>query len=96
LNARPTDYEGVAARPLSQQVPRKCVTRRAYGSLHASYQPRWSIPFSTARAENGKKEEFQRLFIATATLEVEDLIPSTAPGADHASKMSSGNNAETT
>src|SRR5437667_1770713 len=54
LNPRPTDYEGVAARPLFQQVPRKCVTRRSYGSLHVSYQSRWSILFSTARAEKGK------------------------------------------
>jgi len=55
LNPRPTDYEGVAALPPFQQVPRKCVTCHATGFLHVSYQSRWSISFSTARAEKGKR-----------------------------------------
>jgi len=55
LSPRPTDYEGVAALPPFQQVPRKCVTCHATGFLHVSYQSRWSISFSTARAEKGKR-----------------------------------------
>ena len=55
MNPRPTDYEGVAALLLFQQVPRKCVTSRACGSFHVSHQSRWGIPFSTAQAEKGKR-----------------------------------------